>query len=77
ELDDLEGVESEEDEDNLPDNVLRLMKQMKISASDAAQRLLPDVNERIRDHLIHYPVLMTPDLLEDFFPELVEAMETP
>ncbi|MDI9769028.1 hypothetical protein QM327_21025 [Pantoea dispersa] len=77
ELDDLEGVESEEDEDNLPDNVLRLMKQKKISASDAAQRLLPDVNERIREHLIHYPELMTPDLLEDFFPELLEAMETP
>lgn len=77
ELDDLEGVDEVEDEDNLPDDVLRLMKQKKISAQDAAQRLLPDVNERIREHLINYPELMTPELLQDFFPELIEALDTP
>jgi len=53
------------------------MKQKKISAQDAAQRLLPDVNERIREHLINYPELMTPELLQDFFPELIEALDTP
>ncbi len=77
ELDDLEGVDEVEDEDNLPDDVLRLMKQKKITATQAAERLLPDVNERIREHLISYPELMTPELLEDFFPELLEALETP
>lgn len=77
ELDDLEAVEEVEDEDSLPDDVLRLMKQKKLSASEAAQRLLPDVNERIREHLISYPELMTPELLEDFFPEMLEALETP
>lgn len=77
ELDDLEGVDEVEDEDNLPDDVLRLMKQKKISAQNAAQRLLPDVNERIREHLINYPELMTPELLQDFFPELIEALDTP
>jgi len=77
ELDDLEGVEEVDDEDNLPDDVLRLMKQKKLSASDAAQRLLPEMNERIREHLINYPELMTPELLEDFFPEMLEALDTP
>ncbi|QDY40829.1 hypothetical protein [Candidatus Pantoea soli] len=77
ELDDLEGVDEVEDEDGLPDNVLRMMKQKKITASEAAGRLLPDVNERIREHLINYPELMTPELLEDFFPEMLEALETP
>lgn len=77
ELDALEAVEDVEDEDNLPDDVLRLMKQKKISANDAALRLMPDVNERIREHLINYPDLMTPELLEDFFPELIEALDRP
>ncbi|MDI9220567.1 hypothetical protein QMZ30_06600 [Pantoea sp. EA-12] len=77
ELDDLEAVDEVEDEDGLPDDVLRLMKQKKITAGEAAQRLLPEVNERIREHLISYPELMTPELLEDFFPELLEALETP
>jgi len=77
ELDALEGIDEVEDEDGLPNDVLRLMKQKKISADDAAQRLLPDVNERIREHLIAYPELMTPELLEDFFPEMLEALETP
>ena len=77
ELDDLEGVDEVDDEDNLPDDVLRLMKQKKITADAAAQLLLPDVNERIREHLINYPELMTPELLEDFFPELLEALDTP
>jgi hypothetical protein len=35
------------------------------------------VNERIREHLINYPELMTPELLQDFFPELIEALDTP
>jgi hypothetical protein len=77
ELDALEAVEEAEDEDSLPDDVLRLMKQKKISANDAALRLIPDVNERIREHLINYPDLMTPELLEDFFPELIEALDRP
>ncbi len=77
ELDDLEGAEEIDDEDNLPDDVLRLMKKKKISAKEAAETLLPDVNERIREHLISYPELMTPELLEDFFPELLEALDTP
>ncbi|MDO6405704.1 hypothetical protein [Pantoea phytobeneficialis] len=77
ELDALEAVEEAEDEDSLPDDVLRLMKQKKISAHDAALRLIPDVNERIREHLINYPDLMTPELLEDFFPELIEALDRP
>ena len=50
---------------------------LRISASDAAQRLIPDVNERIREHLMQYPELMTPEILQDFFPELLEALERP
>ncbi|AER34150.1 hypothetical protein ACVWWU_004096 [Pantoea sp. PA1] len=77
ELDALEMVEDNEDEDNLPADLLRSMKKHKISASDAAQRLIPDVNERIREHLMQYPELMTPEILQDFFPELLEALERP
>ena len=74
-LDALEEVEEEDDEDSLPDDVLRLVKKKKITALAAAQSLIPELNERIREHLMRYPELMTPELLEDFFPELLEAME--
>jgi len=76
-LDALEEVEEEDDEDSLPDDVLRLVKQKKITALAAAQSLIPELSERIREHLMRYPELMTPELLEDFFPELLEAMERP
>ncbi|RPE04482.1 hypothetical protein BBB56_01190 [Candidatus Pantoea deserta] len=76
-LDALEEVEEDDDEDSLPDDVLRLVKQKKITGIAAAQSLIPELNERIREHLMRYPELMTPELLEDFFPELLEAMERP
>jgi len=77
ELDALEMVDDGDDEDALPGDLLRAMKTHKITASAAAQRLLPDVNERIREHLMQYPELMTPEILQDFFPELLEALERP
>ena len=57
--------------------MLRIMKKQKVSATRAAQLLIPDVNERIREHLMQYPELMTPEILQDFFPELLEALERP
>ncbi|KAF6659772.1 hypothetical protein OJ965_18455 [Pantoea anthophila] len=77
ELDALEMVDDGDDEDALPGDLLRAMKKHKITASAAAQRLLPEVNERIREHLMQYPELMTPEILQDFFPELLEALERP
>ncbi|MGN8163833.1 hypothetical protein ACTJKZ_14870 [Pantoea sp. 22096] len=77
ELDALEMVDDGDDEDALPGDLLRAMKKHNITASAAAQRLLPDVNERIREHLMQYPELMTPEILQDFFPELLEALERP
>ena len=77
ELDALEMVDDADDEDTLPGDLLRAMKKHKITASAAAQRLLPDINERIREHLMQYPELMTPEILQDFFPELLEALERP
>ena len=77
ELDALEMVDDADDEDALPGDLLRAMKKHKITASAAAQRLLPDINERIREHLMQYPELMTPEILQDFFPELLEALERP
>ncbi|MBE5254079.1 hypothetical protein [Mixta mediterraneensis] len=77
ELDALEMADDADDEDSLPDAMLRIMKKQKVSATRAAQLLIPDVNERIREHLMQYPELMTPEILQDFFPELLEALERP
>ncbi|MCZ4059379.1 hypothetical protein O3W44_10265 [Pantoea sp. LMR881] len=77
ELDALEMADDAEDEDNQPDGLLRVMKKHKLSATEAAKLLIPDVNERIREHLMQYPELMTPEILQDFFPELLEALERP
>lgn len=77
ELDALEAVEEDDDEDSLPDDVLRLVKQKKLAPLAAAESLIPDVSERIREHLMRNPDLMTPELLEDFFPELLEALDNP
>lgn len=77
ELDALEMVTDLDDEDLLPDDLSRVMKQKKLTATAAAQRLIPEVNEKIREHLMQYPELMTPELLQDFFPELIEALEKP
>ncbi|MXP66413.1 hypothetical protein FD729_01300 [Pantoea sp. Nvir] len=76
-LDALEAVEDCDDEDSLPKDVLRLVKQRKISALTGAQSLIPALSERIREHLMRYPELMTPELMEDFFPELLEAIDRP
>lgn len=77
ELDALEMADDTDDEDSLPDAILRIMKKQKVNATHAAQQLIPDVNERIREHLMQYPELMTPEILQDFFPELLEALERP
>lgn len=79
-LDELEAFEdaSEEEEEGLLSvETLRKYRNDGLSISEIVDRRMNELHELIREHLMIYPELMTPELFQEFFPDVIDAMEQP
>ncbi|WP_312240367.1 hypothetical protein [Pantoea sp.] len=79
-LDELEAFEdaSEEEEEELLSAETRHKYRNKgLSISEIVDRRMNELHELIREHLMIYPELMTPELFQEFFPDVIDALEQP
>lgn len=79
-LDTLEAFEdaSEEDEGSLLEpETISMYRKKGLTISEMVDMRMNELHEQIREHLMLYPELMTPELFQEFFPDVIDALEQP
>lgn len=74
-LDMLDTALEQDDPTLLPEDVQERMERKSLDMEEVIDDYRQAQVQAIREHLMTFPELMTPEILEEFFPELIESFQ--